>query len=120
MVSTTDSPIRFGASRRHAAFRYTNATSLVADLRTAIAQPSQAASLPVRVLKQEGSLIQVLDGAGQVTALMDFSRLKLLQAAAASNVTFLGHQERAAMRELVRGCKAFLFPGLEEILRGGQ
>jgi glycosyltransferase involved in cell wall biosynthesis len=40
--------------------------------------------------------------------------LASLQASAGSNVTFLGHQERSAMRELVRGCKAFLFPGLED------
>jgi glycosyltransferase involved in cell wall biosynthesis len=29
-------------------------------------------------------------------------------------VTFLGHQQRARIRELLRGCKAFLFPGLED------
>jgi glycosyltransferase involved in cell wall biosynthesis len=40
--------------------------------------------------------------------------LLALQAAAGPNVTFLGHQERARMRELLRGCKAFLFPGLED------
>jgi glycosyltransferase involved in cell wall biosynthesis len=40
--------------------------------------------------------------------------LAMLQAKAASNVTFLGHQERSQMRELLRGCKAFLFPGLED------
>ena len=40
--------------------------------------------------------------------------LASLRASAGSNITFLGHQERSAMRELVRGCKAFLFPGLED------
>ncbi len=40
--------------------------------------------------------------------------LAMLQAKAGSNVTFLGHQERSQMRELLRGCKAFLFPGLED------
>lgn len=40
--------------------------------------------------------------------------LPALQAAAGPNVTFLGHQERARIRELLRGCKAFLFPGLED------
>lgn len=40
--------------------------------------------------------------------------LPVLQATAGPNVTFLGHQERARMRELLRGCKAFLFPGLED------
>jgi glycosyltransferase involved in cell wall biosynthesis len=40
--------------------------------------------------------------------------LPVLQAAAGPNVTFLGYQERAQIRELLRGCKAFLFPGLED------
>jgi glycosyltransferase involved in cell wall biosynthesis len=40
--------------------------------------------------------------------------LPALQAAAGPNVTFMGHQERARIRELLRGCKAFLFPGLED------
>lgn len=40
--------------------------------------------------------------------------LQTLQATAGPNVTFLGHQERGRMRELLRGCKAFLFPGLED------
>jgi glycosyltransferase involved in cell wall biosynthesis len=40
--------------------------------------------------------------------------LHVLQAAAGANVTFLGYQERARVRELLRGCKAFLFPGLED------
>jgi glycosyltransferase involved in cell wall biosynthesis len=37
-----------------------------------------------------------------------------LQAQATANVTFLGHQPRERIRELLRGCKAFLFPGLED------
>ncbi len=37
-----------------------------------------------------------------------------LQAQASANVTFLGHQTRQRIRELLRGCKAFLFPGLED------
>lgn len=40
--------------------------------------------------------------------------LETLRAHASANVTFLGHQERARIRELLRGCKAFLFPGLED------
>jgi glycosyltransferase involved in cell wall biosynthesis len=40
--------------------------------------------------------------------------LHALQAAAGPNVTFLGHQSRERIRELLRGCKAFLFPGLED------
>lgn len=40
--------------------------------------------------------------------------LAALQAAAGPNVTFLGRQPRARIRELLRGCKAFLFPGLED------
>ncbi len=37
-----------------------------------------------------------------------------LQAAAGPNITFLGHQSRARIRELLQGCKAFIFPGLED------
>lgn len=37
-----------------------------------------------------------------------------LQAQAAPNVTLLGRQSRAQVRELLRHCKAFLFPGLED------
>lgn len=40
--------------------------------------------------------------------------LESLAAAAGPNVTFLGHQQRERIRELLRGCKAFLFPGLED------
>lgn len=40
--------------------------------------------------------------------------LAALQAQATPNVTFLGRQPRARIRELLRGCKAFLFPGLED------
>lgn len=40
--------------------------------------------------------------------------LAALQAQAGANVTFLGWQPRARIRELLRGCKAFLFPGLED------
>jgi glycosyltransferase involved in cell wall biosynthesis len=40
--------------------------------------------------------------------------LNALKAAAGPNVTFLGHQTRERIRELLRGCKAFLFPGLED------
>jgi glycosyltransferase involved in cell wall biosynthesis len=38
----------------------------------------------------------------------------VLQAGASANVTFLGRQPRARVRELLQGCKAFLFPGLED------
>ncbi len=38
----------------------------------------------------------------------------VLQAQSPANVTFLGRQNRARVRELVRNCKAFLFPGLED------
>ncbi len=37
-----------------------------------------------------------------------------LREQAGPNVSFLGHQPRAQIRELLRGCKAFLFPGLED------
>jgi glycosyltransferase involved in cell wall biosynthesis len=37
-----------------------------------------------------------------------------LQAQAGPNVTFLGRQSREEIRELLRGCKAFIFPGLED------
>jgi len=37
-----------------------------------------------------------------------------LAARASANVTFLGRQSRESVRELLRGCKAFLFPGLED------
>lgn len=40
--------------------------------------------------------------------------LDALKAAASSNVQFLGRQPRARVRELLRGCRAFLFPGLED------
>ena len=40
--------------------------------------------------------------------------LDTLRASAGPNVTFLCHQPRAHIRELLRGCKAFLFPGLED------
>ncbi len=40
--------------------------------------------------------------------------LTALQAAAGPNVHFLGRQSRHQIRELLRGCKAFLFPGLED------
>lgn len=37
-----------------------------------------------------------------------------LRAQAGPNITFLGRQPRSRIRELLRGCKAFLFPGLED------
>lgn len=37
-----------------------------------------------------------------------------LQAQATPNVHFLGRQPREKVRELLRGCRAFLFPGLED------
>jgi len=37
-----------------------------------------------------------------------------LEAAAGPNVTFLGRQSPAKLRDLMRGCRAFLFPGLED------
>lgn len=37
-----------------------------------------------------------------------------LQAQAGPNITFLGRQPRERIRELLRSCKAFLFPGLED------
>ena len=37
-----------------------------------------------------------------------------LKAAASANVQFLGRLPRASVRELLRGCRAFLFPGLED------
>ena len=41
----------------------------------------------------------------------DFEPLKKV---ASPNVTFLGRQSRERIRELLRGCKAFIFPGLED------
>jgi glycosyltransferase involved in cell wall biosynthesis len=40
--------------------------------------------------------------------------MEALKAGASSNVQFLGRQPRARVRELLRGCRAFLFPGLED------
>lgn len=40
--------------------------------------------------------------------------LAALQAQAGPNVHFLGRQPRARIRELMQGCKAFVFPGLED------
>ncbi len=37
-----------------------------------------------------------------------------LREQAGPNVVFMGHQPRERIRELLRGCKAFLFPGLED------
>ena len=37
-----------------------------------------------------------------------------LREQAGPNVTFLGRQPRERIRELLRGCRAFLFPGLED------
>jgi len=37
-----------------------------------------------------------------------------LREQAGPNITFMGHQPRAQIRTLLRGCKAFLFPGLED------
>lgn len=37
-----------------------------------------------------------------------------LERQAPPNVTFLGRQDRARVRELLRNCKAFVFPGLED------
>lgn len=40
--------------------------------------------------------------------------LAALRAQAGPNITFLGRQPNEHVRELMRGCKAFLFPGLED------
>ena len=40
--------------------------------------------------------------------------LDALRAQATPNVHFLGRQPREQVRELLRGCRAFLFPGLED------
>ena len=40
--------------------------------------------------------------------------LDSLRSRATANVTFLGRQSRARIRELLQGCKAFIFPGLED------
>lgn len=37
-----------------------------------------------------------------------------LEAQAPANVTFLGRQNRTRVRELLRNCRAFIFPGLED------
>ncbi len=41
----------------------------------------------------------------------DFAELK---SNASPNVTFMGRQSRSRIRELLQGCKAFIFPGLED------
>lgn len=41
----------------------------------------------------------------------DFDELK---SNASPNVTFMGRQSRIRIRELLQGCKAFIFPGLED------
>lgn len=40
--------------------------------------------------------------------------LAALRNQASANVTFLGRQPRERIRDLLRGCRAFLFPGLED------
>lgn len=40
--------------------------------------------------------------------------LAALRASAGGNITFLGRQSRERVRDLMRGCLAFLFPGLED------
>jgi glycosyltransferase involved in cell wall biosynthesis len=40
--------------------------------------------------------------------------LAALRAQAGPNVTFLGRQSRERVRDLLRGCRAFIFPGLED------
>lgn len=40
--------------------------------------------------------------------------LDMLRAEAGPNITFLGRVPRTQVRELLRGCRAFLFPGLED------
>jgi glycosyltransferase involved in cell wall biosynthesis len=40
--------------------------------------------------------------------------LESLREQATANVTFLGRQSRERIRELLQGCKAFIFPGLED------
>ena len=40
--------------------------------------------------------------------------LATLRAQAGPNITFLGRRPREEVRELLRGCQAFLFPGLED------
>ena len=40
--------------------------------------------------------------------------LVALRSVASPNVRFLGRQSRARIRELLQGCKAFIFPGLED------
>ena len=50
----------------------------------------------------------------QLLVVGDGRDLAALQAAATPNVRFLGRQPRDRIRELLRGCQAFLFPGLED------
>lgn len=68
--------------------------------------PYKRVDLAVEAFRQLPNEKLVVVGEGR-----DFNMLK---AAAGPNVTFLGYQERSATRELLRGCKAFLFPGLED------
>lgn len=68
--------------------------------------PYKRVDLAVAAFRQlpHEKLIIVGDGRDRAT----------LQAAASTNVTFLGWQSREQVRTLLRGCKAFLFPGLED------
>lgn len=60
--------------------------------------------------------VQAFNRLGQEKLIVvgDGRDLELLKAQAGPNITFLGRTPRAQVRELLRGCRAFLFPGLED------
>jgi glycosyltransferase involved in cell wall biosynthesis len=68
--------------------------------------PYKRIDLAVRAFTQLGDRKLVIVGEGRDMA--------ALRAQAGPNVDFLGRQSRECVRELLRGCRAFVFPGLED------
>ena len=68
--------------------------------------PYKRIDLAVRAFTQLGDRKLVIVGEGRDMA--------ALRAQAGPNVTFLGRQSRERVRELLRGCRCFIFPGLED------
>jgi glycosyltransferase involved in cell wall biosynthesis len=68
--------------------------------------PYKRIDLAVKAFTRLGDRRLVIVGEGR--------DLAALQAQAGPNVTFLGRQSRERVRELLRGCRAFIFPGLED------
>jgi glycosyltransferase involved in cell wall biosynthesis len=68
--------------------------------------PYKRIDLAVQVFNQLPNKRLVIVGEGR--------DLAALRTQAGPNITFLGRQPRQRVRELLRGCRAFLFPGLED------